>query len=193
VCQPAVLQTQPIMAKHRRLSSWLLFIVLYMAYLVTSQDATTFQNAGLTTNDTGDGPSPYGTGFAPDVVTIDTDWDDYFPDYEGTSPPHLDDTDGGPEPTDPDPDNSTYSIDRRSQLSGAINLRPRKGPFRRDLKPFFLRVMPLGASVTQGVASTDGNGYRKWLREELRYQGWPVNMVGSKQDGTMRDRVSLSS
>ena len=54
---------------------------------------------------------------------------------------------------------------------------------------FFIRAMPLGASITQGVASTDGNGYRKYFRDQLRFNGWKVNMVGSKQDGTMNDRV----
>ncbi|KAI1008878.1 hypothetical protein LB504_001329, partial [Fusarium proliferatum] len=54
---------------------------------------------------------------------------------------------------------------------------------------FYLRVMPLGASITQGYLSTDNNGYRKWLRSQLRYKGWKVNMVGSKQNGDMRDRV----
>ena len=55
---------------------------------------------------------------------------------------------------------------------------------------FYLRVMPLGASITEGVASSDGNGYRKWIRDALRYNGWQVNMVGSKQNGNMRDKVN---
>jgi hypothetical protein len=59
---------------------------------------------------------------------------------------------------------------------------------RRDTKPFYLRVLPLGAFNVQGPNSGDGNGFRKWLRSELRYQGWPVNMVGTKFHGTMRDR-----
>lgn len=54
---------------------------------------------------------------------------------------------------------------------------------------FFLRVMPLGASITQGIRSTDGNGYRKHIRDQLRFAGWNVNMVGSKQDGNMNDKV----
>ncbi|KAF5604267.1 acetylxylan esterase [Fusarium subglutinans] len=53
---------------------------------------------------------------------------------------------------------------------------------------FYLRVMPLGASITQGYLSTDNNGYRKWLRSQLLYRGWKVNMVGSKQNGNMKDR-----
>ncbi|KAL4949829.1 SGNH hydrolase-type esterase domain-containing protein [Aspergillus filifer] len=57
----------------------------------------------------------------------------------------------------------------------------------RASKPFLLRVMPLGASITVGYRSTDGNGYRKYLREQLRYAGWEVDMVGSLSNGTMKD------
>ncbi|KAL4747809.1 SGNH hydrolase-type esterase domain-containing protein [Aspergillus terricola var. indicus] len=57
----------------------------------------------------------------------------------------------------------------------------------RATKPFLLRVMPLGASITVGYKSSDGNGYRKYLREQLRYVGWEVDMVGSLANGTMRD------
>jgi hypothetical protein len=64
---------------------------------------------------------------------------------------------------------------------------------RRDTEYFTLRVMPLGASITQGYLSSDNNGYRKVLREQLRYSGWPVNMVGSLEDGTMLDNVCISS
>ncbi|KAL4814944.1 SGNH hydrolase-type esterase domain-containing protein [Aspergillus spinulosporus] len=57
----------------------------------------------------------------------------------------------------------------------------------RATKPFLLRVMPLGASITVGYTSSDGNGYRKYLREQLRYAGWEVDMVGSLANGTMKD------
>jgi hypothetical protein len=63
----------------------------------------------------------------------------------------------------------------------------------RDTEYFTLRIMPLGASITQGYLSSDNNGYRKVLREQLRYSGWPVNMVGSLEDGTMLDNVCISS
>lgn len=63
----------------------------------------------------------------------------------------------------------------------------------RDAEYFTLRVMPLGASITQGYLSSDNNGYRKVLREQLRYSGWPVNMVGSLADGTMLDNVCISN
>ncbi|BAE55197.1 unnamed protein product [Aspergillus oryzae RIB40] len=41
----------------------------------------------------------------------------------------------------------------------------------RDEKPFTLRIMPLGASITYGYQSTDGNGYRRWLHQQLRHAG----------------------
>jgi len=50
-----------------------------------------------------------------------------------------------------------------------------------------LRIMPLGASITWGQASTDGNGYRQALRQLLLAAGNPVNMVGSRHGGTMPD------
>lgn len=51
---------------------------------------------------------------------------------------------------------------------------------------FYLRIMPLGASITRG--SNDhpdlrGRGYRKFLRDKLRILGWKVNMVGSFRNG----------
>ncbi|CAG8908879.1 unnamed protein product [Penicillium egyptiacum] len=62
----------------------------------------------------------------------------------------------------------------------------------RDAKPFPLRILPLGASITMGYKSADGNGYRKWLRQQLRYAGWEVDMVGTMKSGTMHDNVSHS-
>ncbi|KAJ5147506.1 hypothetical protein N7526_000858 [Penicillium atrosanguineum] len=55
----------------------------------------------------------------------------------------------------------------------------------RDTEKFLLRIMPLGASITLGYKSTDGNGYREHIRQQLRYEGWEVDMVGSKENGTM--------
>ncbi|KAJ5204260.1 uncharacterized protein N7498_005139 [Penicillium cinerascens] len=52
---------------------------------------------------------------------------------------------------------------------------------------FLLRIMPLGASITMGYKSTDGNGYREHIRQQLRYEGWQVDMVGSKRNGTMHN------
>ncbi|KKK25956.1 hypothetical protein ARAM_003532 [Aspergillus rambellii] len=58
----------------------------------------------------------------------------------------------------------------------------------RSLKEFPLRVMPLGASITLGYRSTGKNGYRKWIRQQLRYIGWEVDMVGSLKNGTMKNK-----
>ena len=51
-----------------------------------------------------------------------------------------------------------------------------------------VRVMPLGASITWGTASSDGNGYREELRKRLAEAGVTVDYVGSQQSGTMADR-----
>ncbi|KAL4942920.1 SGNH hydrolase-type esterase domain-containing protein [Aspergillus oleicola] len=50
-----------------------------------------------------------------------------------------------------------------------------------------LRVLPLGASITYGTGSSDNNGYRKALRESMTSAGFEVDMVGSRQSGTMKD------
>jgi hypothetical protein len=47
--------------------------------------------------------------------------------------------------------------------------------------------MPLGASITYGLKSSDGNGYRKYLRDRIVAYGNDVNMVGSRRNGTMED------
>jgi hypothetical protein len=68
-----------------------------------------------------------------------------------------------------------------------LNLRKRQS----NPKPFYLRILPLGASIVEGYESSDGTGFRKLLRNQLRWKGWPVNMVGSKQNGRMADKVSI--
>lgn len=50
-----------------------------------------------------------------------------------------------------------------------------------------LRVMPLGASITQGYGSTPEEGYRHLLRNYFRFKGYPVNMVGSTSTGDFPD------
>lgn len=45
--------------------------------------------------------------------------------------------------------------------------------------------MPLGGSITFGVRSSDGNGYRKWLRNMLVADGYKVKMIGSRRSGSM--------
>lgn len=51
--------------------------------------------------------------------------------------------------------------------------------------------MSLGASITQGfdpnIPQEHQGGYRKPLRNELRYRGYPVNMVGSRAHGDFED------
>ncbi len=52
-----------------------------------------------------------------------------------------------------------------------------------------VKVMPLGASITWGTASSDGNGYRENLRKLLAGNaGVPIDYVGSQQSGTMADK-----
>jgi hypothetical protein len=50
-----------------------------------------------------------------------------------------------------------------------------------------LRILPLGASIVFGQSSSDGNGFRLGLRNQLIFNGNPVNMVGSVNTGTMAD------
>lgn len=111
---------------------------------------------------------PYGIYSAPDVTSFEVGWDAPYPGYEAnlnlTHPTTIVNSTG----------NSTETIQIRAA------------------QDFYLRIMPLGASITQGVGSSDGNGYRKLLRQQLRWKGWKVNMVGSKQDGNMADRVSCA-
>ncbi|KAF5667399.1 acetylxylan esterase [Fusarium denticulatum] len=50
-----------------------------------------------------------------------------------------------------------------------------------------LRLMPLGGSVTYGVGSSDGNGYKKIQRDLLLADGYEVCMVGSRNAGLMHN------
>lgn len=50
-----------------------------------------------------------------------------------------------------------------------------------------LRLMPLGASITYGLKSSNGNGYRNDLRQMLVRDGYQVDMVGSRKAGSMSD------
>lgn len=66
-----------------------------------------------------------------------------------------------------------------------------------DERDFFLRIMNIGDATAIGDPETtdddvteDGNGYRKYLRDHLRSEGWQVNMVGSQSGGDMDDNVS---
>ncbi|CAM5453795.1 hypothetical protein [Streptomyces afghaniensis 772] [Streptomyces afghaniensis] len=50
-----------------------------------------------------------------------------------------------------------------------------------------LRVMPLGDSITWGVGSSTGNGYRGPLSNKLAADGHPLDFVGTVQNGSMSD------
>ncbi|KAK5637685.1 hypothetical protein RRF57_013400 [Xylaria bambusicola] len=55
---------------------------------------------------------------------------------------------------------------------------------------FYLRIMPLGASITYGDPAEKaslGRSYRKFIRDYLRFRGWKVNMVGSRRFGQFAD------
>ncbi|RSL43787.1 hypothetical protein CEP54_014936 [Fusarium duplospermum] len=57
-----------------------------------------------------------------------------------------------------------------------------------------LRVMALGASIVFGVGSSDGNGFRKFLRDQLRFSRYnKVDMVGTKNGGTVKDNIRDAS
>lgn len=115
-----------------------------------------------------DGPSPWGDEFGPDVF-IDPSMISIFPDFEGSQPNN--------EETELEP------------IIDSNDTTPDLG--RRAAKDFYLRVMPLGASFTEGQKSSHKNGYRKHIRDQLRFKGWKVNMVGSKTAGTMKDKVGI--
>ncbi len=50
-----------------------------------------------------------------------------------------------------------------------------------------LRVMPLGDSITWGVGSSTGNGYRAPLWDRLAADGHPLDFVGTLRGGSMSD------
>ncbi|MFE9425996.1 ricin-type beta-trefoil lectin domain protein [Kitasatospora sp. NPDC006697] len=50
-----------------------------------------------------------------------------------------------------------------------------------------LRVMPLGDSITWGLGSSTGNGYRGPLWNDLVADGHPLDFVGSVRNGSMPD------
>ncbi|MCJ1467350.1 hypothetical protein MMC07_005974 [Pseudocyphellaria aurata] len=60
---------------------------------------------------------------------------------------------------------------------------------RTDVAPGIeLRIMPLGASITYGIGSSNGNGYRLALAEDLT--GTTMRFVGSVRSGTMTDNYN---
>jgi lysophospholipase L1-like esterase len=50
-----------------------------------------------------------------------------------------------------------------------------------------LRILPLGASIVFGLQSSDGNGFRQDLRNQLTSNGYQVDYVGSNNAGSMVD------
>ncbi|PKS10949.1 hypothetical protein jhhlp_002708 [Lomentospora prolificans] len=58
---------------------------------------------------------------------------------------------------------------------------------KRAAPDWYFRILPLGASIVWGLGSTKGNGFRKPLRDQLRFHEFKVNMVGSKVNGDMAD------
>ncbi|KAM0544829.1 hypothetical protein ACHAPJ_011660 [Fusarium lateritium] len=64
---------------------------------------------------------------------------------------------------------------------------PNKRVDKRADKSLELRILGLGASIMSGVGSSTENGCRKYLRDALRLDGYPVNMVGSLKKGTIKD------
>lgn len=75
--------------------------------------------------------------------------------------------------------------------AGAAPLAPpapaSKGTLAAAAAPAALRLMPLGDSITWGVGSSNGNGYRVPLRDQLTGEGHTVDFVGGVQSGTMKD------
>ncbi|KAK4442239.1 hypothetical protein QBC34DRAFT_455938 [Podospora aff. communis PSN243] len=59
----------------------------------------------------------------------------------------------------------------------------------RDAPDFYLRTLPLGASIMFGQGSSHKNGARKIIRDQLRQWGYQVNMVGSRTNGDMADNA----
>ncbi|EPE29296.1 SGNH hydrolase [Glarea lozoyensis ATCC 20868] len=57
------------------------------------------------------------------------------------------------------------------------------------LKNKKLRILPLGDSITSGVQSSDGNGYRKDLLNILEGANNAVEMIGSMKTGNMADNA----
>ena len=64
---------------------------------------------------------------------------------------------------------TTHSVSKRTVIAGGTEL----------------RILPLGASITVGFRSTDGNGYRLDLLDRLA--GSNVQYVGTVRAGTMDD------
>lgn len=86
----------------------------------------------------------------------------------------------------------TSATCERQHGSAASSPLHRQGDFAASIPPgTTLKVMPLGASITYGYLSTDGNGYRSTLRDLIVQEGGvdtsQVDLVGGLQGGNMAD------
>ncbi|ETN41282.1 uncharacterized protein HMPREF1541_03217 [Cyphellophora europaea CBS 101466] len=52
----------------------------------------------------------------------------------------------------------------------------------RQARGLILRILPLGASIVRGMGSNPKNGFRKPLRDRLRWRGDQVNMIGNQNN-----------
>lgn len=64
---------------------------------------------------------------------------------------------------------------------------PASSAHRDAAAPTPLRLMPLGDSITWGVGSSTGNGYRAPLWDELSADGHSLDFVGTGRNGSMSD------
>lgn len=48
-------------------------------------------------------------------------------------------------------------------------------------------VLPLGDSITFGVGSSDGNSYRKYLKDRLSQAGLQIDYIGTLRCGNIAD------
>ncbi|KAH8891447.1 hypothetical protein GQ53DRAFT_865088 [Thozetella sp. PMI_491] len=135
----------------------------FTSFLWATLAAVAVKYASAEDSPGGEGPSPWPSGFGPDVIQIpDAMASPYFANIttlNGTEDTAVSGTDG---------EQPHFVLDGRAS-------------------DFYLRIMPLGASIVWGQASTDGNGFRKYVRDQLRVSGWNVNMVGSVSSGNMHD------
>ncbi|MET0342210.1 MAG: GDSL-type esterase/lipase family protein [Polyangiales bacterium] len=64
----------------------------------------------------------------------------------------------------------------------------RTGVWKRDVRTLPLRIMPLGDSITHGIESSHGGGYRAGLWDALKGDGVQnLDFVGTQRTGTLAD------
>ncbi|KAF5671674.1 carbohydrate esterase family 3 [Fusarium heterosporum] len=87
---------------------------------------------------------------------------------------------------------AAFPLDFNDTLYDDLPLQEYSLDKRANAGDFYLRIMPVGASIVKGwpihnELDPTGNGFRKYVRDQLRYDGWDVNMVGGKNHGSMAD------